>query len=146
MEKDIPGIHLRYGSSRSCGCLKDEKLRERASLPDGQAAKNGLIYRYKNSAVYRNLPWLLSDEAFFSLVLSNCFYCGIEPQKIFATVNGGITYNGIDRLDNDLGYEDGNVVACCEICNLAKRDLSYSEFSVWLKRVARFQKEIDLGE
>ena len=39
--------------------------------------------------------------------------------------------NGIDRIDNALGYIESNVVACCPICNLAKRNLPVDTFVSW---------------
>jgi 5-methylcytosine-specific restriction endonuclease McrA len=44
------------------------------------------------------------------------------------------TYSGIDRLDNAIGYEPPNCVPCCDICNLAKRDMSYGAFVAWMRR------------
>jgi hypothetical protein len=138
-EKLIAARHLSSGCSTSCGCLKIEILKRNASLPEGQAAKNHVIGYYKKSAEIRGLLWSISDEDFFSLNKNNCFYCDSSPSKISALPSGQYTYNGVDRVNNSLGYEKGNVVACCEICNLAKRDLSYAEFSAWLNRVARHQ-------
>ena len=36
--------------------------------------------------------------------------------------------NGIDRFDNQFGYESTNSVPCCEQCNKIKRDLSGQDF------------------
>ena len=35
---------------------------------------------------------------------------------------------GLDRIDSDLGYQLGNIVPCCGVCNMMKNNLSYDEF------------------
>ncbi len=37
-------------------------------------------------------------------------------------------YNGIDRVNNEMGYEPLNVVPCCQECNFAKCKMSKDEF------------------
>ena len=46
-----------------------------------------------------------------------------------------LRYSGIDRIDNAAGYTEGNVVACCRICNRAKETLSVQEFAEWASRL-----------
>lgn len=43
--------------------------------------------------------------------------------------------NGIDRIDNSKNYTPNNCVPCCEVCNKAKRHLSYVEFKNWIQRL-----------
>jgi hypothetical protein len=50
-----------------------------------------------------------------------------------------VTYGGIDRKDNTIGYVVGNVVPCCIVCNRAKMDLPYEAFLAWLGRVTAYQ-------
>ncbi len=44
-------------------------------------------------------------------------------------------YNGLDRVDNALGYTPTNVVACCGLCNWIKRDLSQAQFLAAVARI-----------
>lgn len=53
-------------------------------------------------------------------------------------VGGNLTYNGIDRKNNTLGYLPDNVVPCCKTCNWAKGKKSYEEFMEYLRRVVNF--------
>lgn len=46
--------------------------------------------------------------------------------------------NGIDRIDSDLGYVDGNVKSCCFICNRAKGNLSIIDFRKWIDNIIKF--------
>lgn len=57
-----------------------------------------------------------------------------------ATYNGDYVYNGVDRLDNAVGYLPGNCVPCCKFCNLAKAGGSYEEFVAYLDRVVEFRR------
>lgn len=50
---------------------------------------------------------------------------GFLDKKI---VYGPFTFNGIDRLDNSGGYVSGNIVSCCQRCNMAKGKMSAGDF------------------
>ena len=56
-------------------------------------------------------------------------------------------YNGVDRIDNSRGYEEGNVVPCCRQCNWSKRDLTTEQFLAWVLRVNKhLLHEIELNQ
>lgn len=135
--------HLVRESVGSCGCLK--KIPGNI-LPEGEASFNSLLAKYQYHATNRNFEWRLSEEQFRTLTSSNCHYCGIEPtQKAQHGIrfNGYYIYNGIDRLDNSLGYTEENCVSCCGLCNKIKRTLTYEEFS---NQVAAIYKHLKLGD
>jgi hypothetical protein len=44
--------------------------------------------------------------------------------------------NGIDRVDNTLGYELGNVIPCCSVCNRAKSNLPLDYFLRWYNTIS----------
>lgn len=116
--------HL-LGNTRSCGCLQHELK----SLPSGSAAKNRVIGRYKREAQERELPWEISDQKFFEIVSQKCGYCGVTPSTEYSNnCNGSFFYNGIDRIENEIGYCSHNVIACCATCNLMKRTWSKNYF------------------
>jgi len=129
------GNSLQKGDTRSCGCMR--KL-----LPKGEAALNQVIYRYKRRAKKRNIKYDLTREQFKELTQKNCFYCKSPPSNISKgkTFNGELKYSGIDRLDPTLGYEEGNVVPCCEICNFGKRSRTLEQFREWVARVYNHEK------
>jgi len=113
----------------------------------------------KNTAKRRKISWQLSDYVACQFLFSNCFYCGLPPSASFSryknrdgtltqsgrqssamAVNNGTIYtNGIDRIDNSLGYLQSNCVACCWACNLAKGDRTPKEFKEWLIRIFNHQ-------
>ena len=130
---------LRSGT-RSCGCSratgKGSRAHYKCRLPPGTAARAKTKRVYEKSAEYRGLEWGLSDEDFDELTRGDCAYCGVPPSNEAQTSrNGAFVYNGIDRLDNAVGYMPGNVASCCATCNHAKRDMSESDFRAWIVRL-----------
>lgn len=89
------------------------------------------MFLYTYNAKKRGLVFDLPREDFHKLLSAPCEYCGAPPNPV----------GGIDRVDNGRGYIVGNVVPCCKICNLAKRDMSRAEFLDWLMRAARHISE-----
>lgn len=131
-QKCIKGSRYLTTGLRSCGCLRRKHA--------GVAARNSIISAYRTSARYRKLSFNLSNDELDILFQGNCHYCGCAPyqeSKPHLYTHGAYIYNGIDRMDNNRGYEPGNVVSCCGICNLAKRKMSYNSFLKWLKRIAK---------
>ena len=143
-EKIIASTALRSGGTRSCGCLCKEVVHNSVSKEIGWAALTRLIIDYKNRARKKNINFTLTRNEFETLTSSNCYYCGIEPKQIYKPVKfcnpGNYIYNGIDRLDNNLGYTLDNCVPCCGICNFAKKTTSENEFLCWIKRVYEFRR------
>lgn len=133
-EHIVMGKCLRRGDTKSCGCLKMERIRTIArKLPSGESAFNQIFINYKRQARLRNLDFTLSREQFQKLTKCVCYYCGQEPAQTHQggpskRLNGSYTYNGIDRKDNDTGYTNENSVSCCGTCNFMKKTLSTESF------------------
>jgi hypothetical protein len=121
---------LRRGQTRSCGCYQIEQTRNAARIEYGESAFNLLLGAYKKGAKKRGLEFSLSKEMFREITKQNCFYCGKEPSQIMSNKcnNGDYIYNGIDRIDSNLGYVDNNVVPCCYTCNFMKGSMKYADF------------------
>ena len=108
---------------------------KRNGLIDSGESKNGhrpdkaavetrkRIRDYKGGAVARGLDWEISSEYFATLIAASCEYCGGE---------GG----GVDRINSGKGYIPGNVVPCCKVCNMMKRDYHVGDFLSHAKRIA----------
>lgn len=74
----------------------------------------------KHSAKNRNIPFDLEDDYSMALTDKPCFYCG--------TATTTDKRNGIDRLDNTVGYTVSNCASCCGICNFMKKCLDALTF------------------
>lgn len=139
--KAVTSRDLRTGQTKSCGCLWRENLGKSAGankLPAGESAFNQLFYNYKKSSRQRGYAWALTKEQFKELTQQNCYYCGALPLVKFKAqehTNGDYVGNGVDRVDNSIGYINGNVRPCCSLCNRAKADMSEAEFTGWIRRV-----------
>ncbi len=125
---------LRNGHTRSCGCLYTET---RNRLPSGTNARNIVYARYRRVAERKKLPFNLTIENFELLTKSNCYYCNSFPANAAGknTYTGVYIYNGIDRLNNNMGYELNNCVPACKRCNIAKNTQSEDEFYSWINNI-----------
>ena len=97
-----------------------------------------LMAEYKRGAERRHLEFSLKEDEFRELTSLNCHYCGSPPSlvsKIEDSIVSPYLYNGLDRVDNLLGYTRNNVVPCCKTCNGAKSDLTAEEFFGWIDRI-----------
>jgi hypothetical protein len=141
VEKVLPASQVMGGGTKSCGCRTHSTHPGYNKLPDGESGFNSLFYDYKYHANRRGLKFSLSEKTFRELTKSLCYYCGSPPLQESNTSHAvtPYLYNGIDRIDSDLGYVKGNVVASCKFCNYAKLDRSTKEFTNWLKRLVDFQ-------
>lgn len=152
------GGNLLQGNTRSCGCFKLELMRARAykmhdavRLPSGRASRNVVLSRYKATAQKRDMSFVLTDSEFDQLTQGDCHYCGALPLAPYGRTspqsNGAYFCNGIDRLNNTIGYTPDNCVPCCKMCNYAKRHLSVEEFEAWVIRAAAHieSRDCDLG-
>ncbi len=127
-----PANPLKNGRTKSCGCYR------RRRLPFGENAFNRLYHSYKSKSEKREFAFEFTKDEFREITSKNCFYCGKEPsQSASPTLKGygNYTYNGIDRLDNSIGYTKENSVPCCGQCNVAKNNYSVEEFLDWIERV-----------
>ncbi len=81
---------------------------------------------YQKRAEKRKIEFTVSDETFFHVIHTQCYICG---------KNGVRNELGIDRINNEHGYIEGNIAACCWECNKAKGNLGGLKFLQWLKRL-----------
>lgn len=94
-----------------------------------------------NNAKNRGILVEISKEDFVQIAKMDCFYCGEHPkEKIYYDQPEWSTpakLNGIDRVDNSIGYTLDNIVASCYICNRGKMDLSLEDFKAWIIKLSQ---------
>lgn len=138
------GQNLTKGKAISCGCLNSLYLKQTRLPEDDLEHAHNLIckyvegtYRYYASA--RGYVYELGFNHFKKLIFSDCIYCSTKPfnfsTKVKTKTTDKVYYNGVDRVDNSIGYTIDNSVSCCRRCNSAKNNKSKEEFLEWASRV-----------
>ena len=89
---------------------------------------------YQRSARLKKLKFEFSEEEFKSLVTQNCYYCNIVDEK---------GSNGIDRMNQSVGYIQSNGASCCAMCNWMKGSLDSATFIKRTQHIYSFQKDAD---
>ena len=90
----------------------------------GQIARK-VVNNICQCAKRRKKDIALTNTQIFDLIIKPCTYCNRDPE--FPK-----RHNGIDRVDNDIGYELSNCLPCCWICNRAKGNMTVAEFRAWM--------------
>lgn len=106
------------------------------------------LYRYnQKNAKSRNHSYNLIFQQFSDLIYQNCYYCRCESRltsgdllkKRGDTKQPPIRYNGIDRLDPNIGYQLDNCVPCCPKCNYMKHVMQEQEFLDQVEKIYKFK-------
>lgn len=142
------------GGTRSCGCLNTEQRKKqwlvnsktnsiKTKKPPGESTEQHIWSTYISNARKRKLEFTLTREEFNKLIHSPCAYCGVVDSSITINKrhNDFLYHNGIDRIDNIIGYTLVNCVPCCFTCNRAKWSLAVEEFEDWLNRLVLFRNK-----
>ena len=136
----------------SCGCQRrnSEEWKSKGpkikpwQLKEGESAFNNLFYQYKRGAEIRNLEFDLSKEQFKKLTKEPCFYCGDMETMVKrgqGKTSGDYYYNGIDRVNNDMGYTIENCVASCSLCNFMKHKNSQDIFLNQIRKIYEYKEQ-----
>jgi hypothetical protein len=138
-ETTITANQFNFNKKLSCGCLRIEQMGINAKSRLHETLKNRVVSSLKSN-VKRNhggtvLEWCITDDDAFTLSQHCCYYCGSPPQNTAKVTYGEIRYNGIDRINNAIGYVKNNIAPCCWQCNRAKGDMHFAEFIAWIKQV-----------
>jgi len=93
---------------------------------------NGKYSASKAKAKSNGIEWSLSKDDYTILLSMPCTYCRNKIKQDFGY--------GITRLDNDKGFEPGNVITCCKTCNKIKASgLSYQEMTLIGETISRLK-------
>ena len=144
-EKEIRKTHVMCGTTISCGCIGRERVRKAHILPKNTAAINALYSRYKQTAKLYNRIFDISLEEFLELTSNNCYYCDTPPLQECKTYGStpSYFYNGLDRIDNNEGYTQKNVLTSCGRCNkLRNAELSVEETKLLITTLRKFRNEV----
>lgn len=135
-------VVFKYGNTKSCGCFRREVVYERfannRSISDEIFYKTSLMNSYIKKANSRGKDFELTFKQFDNFITGNCYYCGIIPSNQYKYKKKDITimYNGVDRVNPDLGYTLSNCVSCCKTCNFLKGTLQKEEFINQINKIS----------
>lgn len=101
-----------------------DKIRERTNKH--RHTLNGQFHEYKKSAKKRNLSFNITELDCIPYFNTLCYYCNNQIKGI-----------GIDRIDNNIGYELENLVPCCYQCNIMKHTSSQENFINHIKLILK---------
>lgn len=140
-ETVVHAAALKAGATQSCGCLHVEVLQR--GLAPGESALHSLFLRCQSNALIRGREFTLTLSEAKVIFDSPCHYCGVPPSMIkrpptpLRNHREGMNYayNGLERVDNALGYTRSNVVPACWPCNRSKSSMSADEFLTWALRI-----------
>jgi hypothetical protein len=110
---------LTTGNAKSCGCLQRHRASEaktgtipKSRLRLGESEMRRTFRNCRRTALKKGFAFELDVETFHRITRSNCHYCGAEPAGFSKTGRafGPYVHNGIDRVNNNLGYLMSNCV------------------------------------
>ena len=135
--------------AKSCGCNHIYRNNFNAQKKRKPESVYRYIYeQYQSGAKIRNIDFNLSKEQHLEIIKQNCHYCGSEPELKQPHrgkekyVGVPVPYNGIDRIDSNVGYEIDNCVSCCTRCNYMKSDMDVSLFTEHILKIANHLQKI----
>lgn len=134
----VDGSKLVNGHTKSCGCYRVGLPAPWRRKAYGESTKNRIVANYFHNAKAKGIEITISAERVAELLSGHCFYCGCAPSAVSRHKRnyGEFVYNGIDRLNNEAGYVEGNIVSCCVECNFRKGATNAPDFLAWVRRVA----------
>lgn len=128
-ESLVEPSRLKTERTTACkSCALKGKSKKHRRLENGEAIINDCYGNYKRNAARKNYEFSLTKEIFAELILSDCFYCGKAPSTLKKTEWDCLWINGIDRVNNNLGYTVDNCVPACSVCNYMKKSTNCDEF------------------
>lgn len=105
---------------------------------DSKTARSAVLWNYRKGAKKRGYSFELTREQFNTLTKQDCWYCGQKPAQVKYSGSDKrhyCLYNGIDRVDNAVGYTEANCIPCCGRCNRMKNVLSGEDFIGQIRKI-----------
>ena len=97
-------------------------------------AQGKAFRRKKKGAKARGKTCTLTRAEFVKVSSQPCLYCGVAWSKISRKNGAAWHHCGLDRVDSSKGYEMGNVVPACRMCNVIKQARQVDK---WLAHCAK---------
>jgi hypothetical protein len=82
---------------------------------------------YRSRAEKKELEFAITHDDYKSIILQDCYLCGKKSTDT--------NTNGIDRVDNVIGYTTENCKACCKECNHMKNNYALDDLMDKIERI-----------
>jgi len=150
-ETNVRISKLKNGFTKSCGCFKNKNLARGSGNKHGawkgyENLSMSFYSRIKTNAKNRNISFSVSIEYLYDLFKKQNGKCNYTGEQICLPINvrqlrGKENENvaSLDRIDNDRGYEDGNVQWVCKRVNYMKHTMQDDYFMSWIKKIYEFK-------
>lgn len=161
----VAGSKMKSQSTKSCGCYRREVESKQNSIHTRMSRvtensvyallEKSLYISYKKRHETKNPNEIfLEKEKFLELIKKNCHYCDSPPQneKILDSNSKQISYNkfsyikliynGLDRVNNEIGYTVDNIVPCCIVCNKMKSAMNVEDFYAHINKIINFKGKL----
>jgi len=135
-EVEVLAGQLSSGRTRSCGCLRREKTKERFSK--GYEDISGKYWSsVKGGARKRGLEFEITKEQIWEMFLNQNKKCKLSGDDIIFSLDNEKKTASIDRIDNSKGYTIDNVQILHKDINKMKNNLPQKRFIEICKNIAR---------
>jgi hypothetical protein len=109
-EIEVYQTHLIQGNTKSCGCQKYSTGEEHRQWNGHGEISGGRFWAIKNGAKRRNIPFEVSIEYIWNLFLKQNRKCALSGCDLeFGLISKEYGTASLDRIDNNVGYIEGNV-------------------------------------
>ena len=130
MEKPvtIQGKHNRYWIKK-CIDTQSKEPKKLVSLPTMERKLQSYLVQDKKKQRYDESSFVSLDDVVLLLQQSEglCFYCQKPFMVVYENVKEEQQWT-LDRIDNNIGHNRGNLVIACLRCNLKRRKKSMHSF------------------
>jgi len=82
---------------------------------------------YLSRAEKKELEFAITHDDYKSIILQDCYLCGKESTDT--------NINGVDPVDNNVGYTIANCKACCKECNHMKNSYALEDLLAKVERI-----------
>ena len=83
---------------------------------------------YRSRALKKELEFALSKDDYKTITEQDCYLCGKKTTET--------NTNGIDRVDNTVGYTVANCKACCKECNHMKNNYGLDDLFSKIEKIS----------
>lgn len=118
---------------------KQYRIKNKDKLDEYKKSPHVRYTVYQRNAKNKNRNFDLSEDEFVKMTALPCVYCGE-----YSDTYKGELFNGIDRIDSNLGYSVDNCVPCCATCNRMKMDLDIDDWMYKMSKIIHYYNNTKL--